>query len=170
MLQVILLGAIHHYQRQQPFPISAYIELGAQQRASYIGWVWKNIHSFSPQIIFDEMDLAECDYKFVESGAPWVYMDVPEHVRQIFGMTATRTEETILIPDIDEPREKYWLSLVEQMVIACEVSKVMIICGAAHLDSFGTKLRERGHRVTNFDIRQEGWYDDRWLRPASEAR
>jgi hypothetical protein len=153
----------HPYQRQQPFPFTASIELAAHQRACYIAWIWTHIHSFSPQIIFDEMNLAEGDYKFAESGIPWVYMDIPEHVREKFDLKVARTEEA-LIPRVDEPREKYWLNLVEQMVIACDTSKAMVICGAAHLDSFGVKLRDRGHVVTAFDMRSEAWYDDRWLR------
>jgi hypothetical protein len=132
MLEIALLGTNHLYQRQQLFPIAAFIELGAHQRACYIAWVWQHIHSFAPQVIFDEMDLAESDYKFEESAVPWVYMDIPEHVRARFGLKVARTGESNLTPSVDEPRENYWLNLVEQMVIACEVSKVIVICGANH--------------------------------------
>jgi hypothetical protein len=123
----------------------------------------EQIRHFQPRIIFDEMNLAETDYKFEESDVPWVYMDVPRHVRQHFDLMAVRLPGVPLIPTVDEPREKYWLSVVEQMSVACKVSKVMVICGLAHLESFGQKLRANGHQVTGLNMREQNWYDDRWI-------
>jgi hypothetical protein len=161
MLEILLLGVVHDYQRQRPFQIEAYVELGAHQRASYIAWMWKSIKDFHPQIIFDEMNLSEGDYKFEETSVPWVYMDIPEHVRLKF-LSVERNDQE-LRAEVDEPREEYWLSLIEQMSHACDVSKIIIICGAAHLDSFGARLRLKGHHVSVVDIRNEDWFEPRWI-------
>lgn len=161
MLDILLLGVVHDYQRQRPFEIEACAELGADQRAKYIGWIWRFIRDFRPQIMFDEMNLAEGDYKFEETCVPWVYMDIPEHVRKRF-MSVVRTGSG-LCPSVDEPREEYWLSLVERMSHVCNLSRIMVICGAAHLDSFGGKLSAKGHHVSSADIREEDWFDPSWI-------
>src|SRR5580698_5037852 len=99
MLNILLLGVVHQYQHQDPNFLylpkdKAKIYLG--QIRAYSQWVraqidgFARIDDFVPQLIFDEMNLPEWE-PFNRLGdlqvIPWMYMDIPEHVRKWFKLT-----------------------------------------------------------------------------------
>jgi hypothetical protein len=88
-----------------------------------------------------------------------MYMDIPEHVRKRFKLTAARTPGKEIIPEIDEPRERHWLKMIESVSIECKLHNVVVLCGAAHLPTFSQKLIEAGHDVKSIDARETEWYN-----------
>jgi hypothetical protein len=64
-----------------------------------------------------------------------------------------------LIPEIDEPRERHWLKMIESVSTECKLDRVVVLCGAAHLPTFSKKLVEAGHEVTPLDCRSADWYN-----------
>ena len=167
MLEILLLGVIHQYQWDcdftpplQPDMRTAYLD----QRVRYGRWVRDHVQNFSPDLIFDEMNLPESEEdRLRDTGVLWVYMDIPEDVRMKYGLTANRgLPGCEWLPEIDEPRENYWQFVVERISAACKLSRVMILCGLAHLDSFGNKLRQSGHQVQAVNLRNEPWVNEDW--------
>lgn len=164
MLNVLLLGVVHEYQRQDP--LFLYLpkdraEIYLEQVRQYAQWVRAQIDGFVPQLIFDEMNLPEWEhFNRLEDlhVVPWMYMDIPEHVRKRFNLTATRTPGKEIIPEIDEPRERHWLKMIESVSTECKLNDVAVLCGAAHLPTFSQKLSDAGHQVKSIDVRQTNWY------------
>ncbi len=182
MARILLIGAIHEYQREsahcsmvlRPWPEK--LKLYLDQRAEYQKWIRERVKEFGPSLIFDEMNLAEEDHsdRLEDTGIPWVYMDIPEHVRRRFGLSVPRSPENPIIKEVDERRESHWRVVVGTLSQILEVDRVMVICGAAHLEllnqkePFGEKLRDDGHDVDTIDIRNEPWCNLGWktdLRP-----
>jgi hypothetical protein len=165
MLNVLLIGVVHEFQRQDPnflFLPKEKAEIYLEQVRSYSQWVRAEIEKFQPQVIFDEMNLPEwepfnrlADFRVL----PWVYMDIPEHVRKLFQLTAPRPPGKEIIPEIDEPRERHWLKMIESISTECKKHSVVVLCGAAHLPTFSKKLIEAGHEVTSLDCRNAAWYN-----------
>jgi hypothetical protein len=89
---------------------------------------------------------------------PWMYMDIPENVRKMFNLIAARPPGKEFIPEIDEPRERHWLKVIESVSTECKLHDIAVLCGAAHLPTFSQKLAEAGHQVTSMDVRQTDWY------------
>ena len=168
MTDILLLGVIHEYQREkelllnllQPEQLAAY----RKQRGCYQLWVREHVRSFRPELTFDEMDLPETEVenRLLDTGVLWVHMDIPELVRSRFGLSKQRTPDSEWIAEIDEPREDYWLTMIQKMTQVCKLRRIQILCGAAHLDSFGNKLVRSGCTVTARDVRDEAWIDTSW--------
>jgi hypothetical protein len=167
MVEILLLGVIHNYQREHPYPIllKDRFALFAEQKALYGRWVREHVKNFGPELIFDEMNLREKeeDNRLRDTGVLWVYMDIPEEVREKFGLSRSRSPGSEWLAGIDEPREDYWLLVIEKMSEACKLKKVLVLCGAAHLGSFGNKLKRSGHQVEVRDLRNEPWVDYSWI-------
>jgi hypothetical protein len=165
MLNILLLGVVHEFQWQDPrflYLPKPKAEIYLEQVRCYSQWVRAEIDSFHAQVIFDEMNLPECepfnrlkDLRVV----PWMYMDIPENVRALFQMIGNRIPGNEIIPAIDEPRERHWLRVVESISTECKLDTIAVLCGAAHLPTFGQKLHDTGHSVTAFDCRREHWYN-----------
>jgi len=165
MLNILLLGVVHEYQRQDPL----FLYLPKEKAEIYIGqvrfysqWVRSQIDSFVPELIFDEMNLPECEhFNRLEDlrVVPWMYMDIPENVRGWFKMKVPRVPGKEIIPEIDEPRERHWFKVIESISTECKLSKVVVLCGAAHLPTFSKKLIEAGHSVQSIDCRDAEWYN-----------
>jgi hypothetical protein len=86
-------------------------------------------------------------------------MDIPENVRKWFKLTAGRPAGKEIIPEIDEPRERHWLKVIESVSTECKLHNVVVLCGAAHLPNFSQKLIEAGHDVKSIDARKTEWYN-----------
>jgi hypothetical protein len=165
MLNILLLGVVHEYQRQEPrflYMPKEKIEIYLAQVRLYAHWVRAHINGFEADLIFDEMNLPEWehfnrleDFIFV----PWMYMDIPENVRKRFKLTTARTPGKEIIPEIDEPRERHWLKMIESVSTECKLHNVVVLCGAAHLPTFSQKLIEAGHSVKSIDCRDADWYN-----------
>jgi len=65
--------------------------LSRSEGGEYQKWIRERVKEFGPSLIFDEMNLAEEDHsdRLEDTGIPWVYMDIPEHVRRRFGLSVT---------------------------------------------------------------------------------
>lgn len=171
MLNILLIGVVHEYQWQDPKFLylpkdKAEIYLG--QVHSYSQWVRAQIDGFvqvdgaPPQLIFDEMSLPEWEpFNRLQDlqVVPWMYMDIPEHVRKWFNLTAPRPPGKEIIPEIDEPRERHWLKMIESVSAECKLSNIVVLCGAAHLPTFSKKLTDAGHSVKSMDCRDTDWYN-----------
>jgi hypothetical protein len=173
MLEILLLGVIHDYQWEKKMPLPEYLwALYLEQRTLYAQWVRGHVREFGPELIFDEMNLPQsktCDdaeglNRLSDTGVLWVYMDIPEEVRKKFGLSACRQPGSEWLPEIDEPREDYWVLVIEKISEACKLKKVFVLCGAAHLESFGSKLKRLGHQVEMTDVRTEPWFNLGWIR------
>lgn len=169
MLNVLLLGVIHEYQyvrdgEQCVFSENQRAALN-EQRRFYGEWVRRRTRDYRSELIFDEMNLPEdaTTAKLVDTGILWVYMDIPQGVRQRFGLSKEpRLPGEELIPSIDEPRERHWLLVIESISAECNLDRIVAICGCAHLESFSGKLRERGHEVETQSVRDQTWNDESW--------
>jgi hypothetical protein len=59
-------------------------------------------------------------------------------------------------------REQY---IVQSAIFGAGTSdKVIILCGRDHTDSLATRFRELAHDVETYDLNQEGWYVEDWLK------
>jgi len=151
MLNVLLLGVVHEFQRQEPrflYLPKEKIEIYLAQVRLYSRWVRAQVAGFETQLIFDEMNLPEWEHfnrleDFVV--VPWMYMDIPENVRKIFRLTTTaRSPGKEIVPEIDEPCERHWLKTIESVSTECKLQNVVVLCGAAHLPTFSQKLIQAG--------------------------
>jgi len=173
MLKVLLLGAIHQYQFESKsnghFFTEDQLRILRGQREHYGRWVRECVEDFHPELIFDEMNLRESppNERFTDTEVLWVYMDIPEEVRERFIPRRSRGEDWLY--RIDEPRELHWLSVIENISAACGLKRVIAICGLAHLDPFSSKLRVSGHQVETKSIREQSWNDETWCLPATPA-
>ena len=169
MLEILLVGVCHDFQwispdfirRLRPDAVEAY----AQVRSRYEEWIRGCVREFGPLLIFDEMNLPEgaTRERLCDTGRLWVYMDIPEDVRRKFGLIAFRTTlEDLWISGVDDVRENYWRVVIENMTAACRISRVLAICGSAHLASCEERLRDAGHVVSQKDMFAEGWCDLSW--------
>jgi len=139
------------------------VEIYLAQSRLYARWVREQIAAFEAQLIFDEMNLPEWEpfNRLEDLGAvPWMYMDIPENVRNWFKLSADRSHGNDIVPELDEPRERHWLKMIESVCAECKATKVAVLCGAAHLSTFSRKLIDVGHQVTKIDVRNAEWYDD----------
>src|ERR1700727_1603902 len=126
MFDILLLGVEHKYQRHHMLfiPDEKYI-IYLSQRKHYAEWVRGEITRFKPQIILDEMNLPEDEpeNRLEDTHVPWVYMDIPEHVRKLFKLSKEDREPgEEIIPEIDEPREKHWLLVINSTSTACGIN------------------------------------------------
>jgi hypothetical protein len=176
MLNILLLGVVHEYQRQDPrflYLPKEKAEIYLAQVRFYSQWVRAQIDGFETELIFDEMNLPEWEHfnrleDFVV--VPWMYMDIPENVRKVFKLTAARGPGKEIIPEIDEPRERHWLKVIESVSTECKLSNIVVLCGAAHLPTFSQMLIEAGHSVQSIDCRDAGWYNAGYSNtPSSEG-
>jgi hypothetical protein len=165
MLEILLLGVIHQCQRDMMTLPESLRAVYSEQRTLYGQWVRGHVRDFSPDLIFDEMNLPENEARnrLRDTGVLWVYMDIPEEVRMRFGLSGSRSPGSEWLPEIDEPREEYWLLVIEKMSQACNLKRVLVLCGAAHLDSFANKLKRRGHQLVVKDLRTETWVNFNWI-------
>ena len=165
MLNVLLLGVVHEFQRQEPrflYMPKEKAEIYLAQVRLYAQWVRAQIDGFEAELIFDEMNLPEWEHfnrleDFVV--LPWMYMDIPENVRKRFGLTTVRTPGREIVLEIDEPRERHWLKIIESVATECKLKNVVVLCGAAHLPAFSQKLIEAGFDVKSLDVRETEWYN-----------
>jgi hypothetical protein len=165
MLNIHLLGVVHEFQRQEPgflYMPKEKAEIYLAQVRSYAQWVRAQIDSSGAELIFDEMNLPEWeqfnrleDFAFV----PWMYMDIPENVRKRYGLTTVRSPGREIVPEIDEPRERHWLKIIESVSTECKLQNVVVLCGAAHLPTFSRKLIGAGFDVELLDVREAEWYN-----------
>jgi hypothetical protein len=165
MLNILLLGVVHEFQRQDP----NFLYLPKEKAGIYLGqvrhysqWVRAQNDSFVPELIFDEMNLPEWErFNRLEDlrVVPWMYLDIPENVRKWFKLTAGRPAGKEIIPEIDEPRERHWLKVIESVTTECKANKVAVLCGAAHLPTFSKKLVDAGYDVKSLDCRDADWYN-----------
>lgn len=166
MLNILLLGVVHEFQRQEPRFLynkpKEKVEIYLAQLRLYAHWVRAQINGFETELIFDEMNLPEWehfnrleDFRYI----PWMYMDIPENVRKRFELTATRIPGKEIIPEIDEPRERHWLKMIESVSTECKLHNVVVLCGAAHLPTFSQKLIDAGYSVKAMDCRDADWYN-----------
>jgi hypothetical protein len=186
MLNVLLLGVIHDYQelsdpRGHPLSPASFESLLApgeigslllrdpigslySQRRYYAAWVRACVRDFQPRLIFDEMNFAESqlEERLDDTDVLWVYMDIPQGVRERFSLTCERGPGTFWVDAIDTPREQHWQLVIESITTACKVTRVVVICGLAHLDTFSTRLRAAGHGVEVKNVRDEPWINEPW--------
>jgi hypothetical protein len=169
--KILLIGAIHEYQRESAHfsivlrPHPARLKLYRDQRAEYQKWLRQQIHKFGPQLIFDEMNLAEEDHedRLEDTGVPWIYMDIPQHVRTAFGLSVARSADNPIVEEVDRPRELFWQTVVRTLTQLLNLDRATVICGAAHLESFSDKLRQDGHELVQIlDVRKAQWIDLGW--------
>jgi hypothetical protein len=169
--KISLIGTIHDYQRESAHfsfvlgPQPEKLELYRGQQAQYQRWVRQQIDKFKPQLIFDEMNLAEDDHqgRLEDTGVPWVYMDIPEHVRKAFGLSVARSTDKPIVEEVDHPRELFWQMVISTLTKQLKVEQATVICGAAHLECFSDKLRQDGHELVQIlDVRRAEWIDLGW--------
>jgi hypothetical protein len=105
MLEILLLGVIHQCQRDMMTLPENLRAVYSEQRALYGQWVRGHVKDFSPELIFDEMNLPENEARnrLRDTGVLWVYMDIPEEVRMRFGLSGSRPPGSEWLPEIDEP-------------------------------------------------------------------
>jgi hypothetical protein len=165
MLNILLLGVVHEFQRQEPrflYVPKEKVQIYLAQVRLYAHWVRTQIDGFEAELIFDEMNLPEWEhFNRLEDFlvVPWMYMDIPENVRKRFNLTAARPPGKEVIPEIDEPRERHWLKTIESVSTECKLHNVVVLVGAAHLPTFSQKLIEAGHDVKSMDVRKTEWYN-----------
>ncbi len=164
MPNVLLLGVVHEFQRQDPrflYVSKEKAEIYLAQVRLYSQWVRAQIDGFEAELIFDEMNLPEWEHfnrleDFIV--VPWMYMDIPENVRKRFNLTTVRQPGKEIVPEIDERRERHWLKIIESVCAECNLEKVVVLCGAGHLPTFSQKLTEAGCDVKSVDVREMQWY------------
>jgi hypothetical protein len=165
MLNVLLLGVVHEFQRQDPrflYLPNEKAKIYLAQVRLYAQWVRAQIDCSKTEVIFDEMNVPEWEHfnrleDFIV--IPWMYMDIPENVRKRFGLIPVRTPGIEIVPEIDEPREKHWLSTIESVCTGCKLKNIAVLCGAAHLPTFSQKLIKAGFDVKSIDVRDTDWYN-----------
>jgi hypothetical protein len=107
MPNVLLLGVVHEFQRQDPrflYMPKEKSEIYLAQVRLYSQWVRAQISGFEAEVIFDEMNLPESEhFNGLEDFlvVPWMYMDIPENVRKRFNLTTTREPGKEIVPEID---------------------------------------------------------------------
>jgi hypothetical protein len=52
----------------------------------------------------------------------------------------------------------------------CKIRRVLVLCGAAHLEPFGNKLKKAGHQVNAIDVQDEPWIDLTWSAQKKAAK
>ncbi|MBB5331420.1 hypothetical protein [Tunturiibacter gelidoferens] len=166
MLNVLLLGAIHQYQHASERDAKCFspdqVKTLGEQRGLFGAWVRVCVSDSQPELIFDEMNLPESavSERFMDTEVPWVYMDIPEDVRARYIPARSAGEPWLY--RIDEPRERHWQLVIESITSACDLTRIIAICGAAHLESFSSKLRAAGHTVEVLSVRDMPWNDETW--------
>jgi hypothetical protein len=168
MLIVLLLGVIHDYQMslagRTRFLQPKQCEELEQQQRFYSKWIRECVEDFAPDLIFDEMNLPEDagEARLNDTGVLWVYMDIPEDVRKRFKLSVARRPGAEWVEEIDEPRERHWQLVIESISTACDVKRIAVVCGLAHMIPFGARLRAAGHSVETKSVRDQPWNDEGW--------
>jgi hypothetical protein len=170
MLRVLLIGVMHEHQWEWDKSLGSTLRMSQlptyrSQRALYREWIRAEVREFSPDLIFDEMNSVNgnSEDRLEDTGTLWLYMDIPELVRQKFGLSIERNSPgREWVKEVDEPREIYWQATIEGISSACKVRNVLVTCGLAHLDSFAGRLKSSGHEVSIKNVRNQIWNDESW--------
>jgi hypothetical protein len=170
MLRILLVGVMHEHQWEWDKSPGSMLQSSQlltyrSQRALYREWIRKQVREFTPELIFDEMNSVhgDSDDRLEDTGVSWLYMDIPELVRQKFGLSIARNSpDREWVKEVDEPRETYWQTVIVGLSSACKVRNVLVICGLAHLNSFAARLKSSGHELSVKNVRDESWNDESW--------